>query len=184
MTEREKTEGSNPQLAPQPQQAQQTTEVVVDDSGTPLSGVSLPTEAQRGPDFGLNRMCETIREAIAQAGVGMHRIAAIGVATPGTMDIPAGMILQAVNMPWVNVPVRRRTQRVAPKRRCDGRCGWHPAHRRGAGHFGSSQHASEHRLKLAPRPDRWRRRQHHAPYQGCARRLSRPKRPLSGNDHP
>ena len=83
---------------------------VVDDSGTPLSGVSLPTEAHRGQKFGLERMCETIRAAVAQAGVGMGRIAAVGVATPGTMDIPAGMILQSVNMPWANVPVRRHVQ--------------------------------------------------------------------------
>ena len=83
---------------------------VVDDSGAPLSGVSLPTEAHRGQEFGLDRICETIREAVAQAAVGMERIAAIGVATPGMMDIPAGIITQSVNMPWVNVPVRRRVQ--------------------------------------------------------------------------
>jgi glucokinase len=84
---------------------------VVDESGRPLSGVTLPTEAPRGQEFGLNRMCETIREAAAAAGVGMERISAIGVATPGTMDIPAGIILDAVNMkPWRNVPVRRHIQ--------------------------------------------------------------------------
>ncbi len=84
---------------------------VVDESGRPLSAVALPTEAARGQDFGLNRMCETIREAASAAGVGMERISAIGVATPGTMDIPAGMILDAVNMkPWRNVPVRRHVQ--------------------------------------------------------------------------
>ena len=83
---------------------------VVDDSGAPLSSVSLPTEAQRGQEFGLGRMCETIRAAVAAAGVGMDSIAAVGVATPGTMDIPAGMILESVNMPWANVPVRRHVQ--------------------------------------------------------------------------
>ena len=83
---------------------------VVDDSGTPLSRVSLPTEAHRGQEFGLARMCETIREAVSAAGVGMERIAAVGVATPGSMDIPAGMILKSVNMPWNNVPVRRHVQ--------------------------------------------------------------------------
>src|SRR5262249_54051333 len=66
---------------------------VVDDNGRPQSAVSLPTEAQRGQEFGLERMCETIRQAIAAAGVGQEQIAAIGVATPGTMDIPAGVIL-------------------------------------------------------------------------------------------
>jgi glucokinase len=81
---------------------------VVDDAGRPLAAVSLPTEAPRGQEFGLARMCETIRAAVERSGVGMANIAAIGVATPGTMDIPAGMILDPINLkPWRNVPVRR-----------------------------------------------------------------------------
>ncbi len=81
---------------------------VIDDGGAVLSAVSLPTEAQRGQEFGLERMCETIREAVRAAGLGMDQIAAIGVATPGTMDIPAGLILDPPNLyPWRNVPVRQ-----------------------------------------------------------------------------
>src|SRR5438067_5107321 len=86
---------------------------VVDDAGKPLSAVSLPTEAHRGQEFGLERMCETIRAAVRDAGVGLDRVAAIGVATPGTMDIPAGIILDPPNLkPWQNVPVRRHVQDV------------------------------------------------------------------------
>jgi glucokinase len=81
---------------------------VVDETGRSLSAVSLPTEAYRGQEFGLARMCETIREAITAAGLKEGDIAAIGVATPGTMDIPAGVILDPPNLkPWQNVPVRQ-----------------------------------------------------------------------------
>jgi glucokinase len=53
-------------------------------------------------------MCQTIREAVAAAGVTLADVAAVGVATPGTMDIPAGVILDPPNLrPWQNVPVRR-----------------------------------------------------------------------------
>jgi glucokinase len=84
---------------------------VVDDDGRPLSAVSLPTEAHRGQEFGLERMCEAIRQAMASAGVGQEQLAAIGVATPGTMDIPAGIILDPPNLwPWRNVPVRQHVQ--------------------------------------------------------------------------
>jgi len=80
---------------------------VVDDAGKALASVSLPTEAHRGQEFGLERMCEAIRQAVAAAGLKMRDIAAIGVATPGTMDIPAGIILDPPNLkPWRNVPVR------------------------------------------------------------------------------
>ena len=85
---------------------------VVDDAGKPLASVSLPTEAHRGQEFGLERMCETIRQAVVAAGLTMSDIAAIGVATPGTMDIPAGLILDPPNLkPWRNVPVRDHIHR-------------------------------------------------------------------------
>ncbi len=81
---------------------------VVDDSGRPLSAVNLPTDHERGQEYGLERMCDTIREAARAADLRMDQIAAIGVATPGTMDIPAGIILDPPNLkPWRNVPVRQ-----------------------------------------------------------------------------
>jgi glucokinase len=84
---------------------------VVDDNAKPLSAVSLPTEAARGQVFGLERMCETIRQAVRTSGVTLKDIKAIGVATPGTMDIPAGIILDPPNLrPWKNVPVRHYIQ--------------------------------------------------------------------------
>ena len=86
---------------------------VVDDSGKARASVSLPTEAHRGQEFGLERMCESIRQAVAAAGLKMRDITAIGVATPGTMDIPAGLILDPPNLkPWRNVPVRDHIQKV------------------------------------------------------------------------
>jgi glucokinase len=86
---------------------------VVDDAGRALASVSLPTEAYRGQEFGLERMCESIRQAVAAANLRMDQIAAIGVATPGTMDIPAGIILDPPNLkPWRNVPVRDHVHNV------------------------------------------------------------------------
>jgi glucokinase len=86
---------------------------VVDDAGAAFASVNLPTEAYRGQEFGLERMCETIRQAVAAANLRLSDIAAIGVATPGTMDIPRGIILDPPNLkPWRNVPVRDHVQRV------------------------------------------------------------------------
>jgi glucokinase len=81
---------------------------VITDEGRVLSGVSLPTEAHKGQEFGLERMCETIRQAVSAAQLSNEQIDAIGVATPGTMDIKAGVILDPPNLrPWRNVPVRQ-----------------------------------------------------------------------------
>jgi glucokinase len=82
---------------------------VVDNDGRPLAApVSLPTESAKGQEHGLAVMAESIRRAVAAAGLTMDRIAAIGVATPGSMDIPGGLILDPPNLkPWRNVPVRK-----------------------------------------------------------------------------
>jgi glucokinase len=80
---------------------------VVDDTAAVLSTVNLPTEAHLGQEHGLEQMARTVREAVAAAGLTLEQVAAIGVATPGTMDIPAGLILDPPNLkPWKNVPVR------------------------------------------------------------------------------
>ncbi len=89
---------------------------VVDDNGVSRSAVSLPTEAHRGQEFGLQRMCETIRAAVDAAGRHLEDVAGIGVATPGTMDLRAGVMLEPPNMkPWRNVPVRQHVQDVFRK---------------------------------------------------------------------
>ncbi len=81
---------------------------VVDDLGKQVSGIALLTEAHLGQELGLERMCEAIRQAVAAAGLTMADVSAIGVATPGLMDVPAGVILDPPNLrPWKNVPVRQ-----------------------------------------------------------------------------
>ena len=80
---------------------------VVDGTGRPLSNVTLPTEPELGQEHGLATMCAAIRQAIAGAKLQPADIAAIGVATPGTMDLRTGYILDPPNLkPWHNVPVR------------------------------------------------------------------------------
>lgn len=82
---------------------------VVADNGEPLSKTSTPTRAADGPVSGVQRMCQTGTDAIAAAGLRLADIAAVGVATPGTMDIPAGMLLDPPNLPgWDNVPIRQQ----------------------------------------------------------------------------
>jgi glucokinase len=83
----------------------------VDDAGKPLSAVTVPTEAAQGQEHGLRQMAETVRQAVNAAGLRLDQIAAIGAATPGTMDIPGGLILDPPNLkPWRNVPVRQYIQ--------------------------------------------------------------------------
>lgn len=89
---------------------------VVDDQGKPRPDVNLPTQPERGQEAGLETMCEAIRQAVAAAGMTLEQIAAIGVATPGLMDIKLGLILDPPNLrPWRNVPVPAHIRKVFNK---------------------------------------------------------------------
>ncbi|MEY3458122.1 MAG: Glucokinase [Planctomycetota bacterium] len=81
---------------------------VVDNEGRVLSAASLPTEGHNGPDHGVRQIAAAGRLAVSQAGFSLADITAIGLATPGTMDIPTGMLIDPTNLPgWTNYPIRR-----------------------------------------------------------------------------
>ncbi|MFO0805836.1 MAG: ROK family protein [Gemmataceae bacterium] len=89
----------------------------VTDAGETLSApVVMDTNPERGQEAGLETMCETIRRAIASAKLTLNEVTAIGVATPGLMDIRAGLILDPPNLkPWKNVPVRDHIRKAFRK---------------------------------------------------------------------
>ncbi len=82
---------------------------VVDDSGHVVSSVSVSTDAVRGPDHGVDQIVKAGFAAVLEAHLSMGQICAVGLATPGTMDIPGGMLLNPPNLPgWDNFPIRDR----------------------------------------------------------------------------
>lgn len=80
---------------------------VVDDEGRALSSISRPTEAQRGPQVGLDNLADAARLAVEASGLDFADIAAVGLGSPGTMDLRAGLLLHPHNLPgWIDVPIR------------------------------------------------------------------------------
>lgn len=81
---------------------------VVSELGESLSHVTRKTEADRGPEHGVRNICTVGDEAIHASGLDRDEIVSVGLATPGTMDIPAGMLLNPHNLPgWNNLPIRQ-----------------------------------------------------------------------------
>jgi glucokinase len=81
---------------------------VVDDHGCALSAISVETEAERGPEVGLNNLVEAGHRAVEASGVSWDQIAGVGLGSPGTMDLGAGMLLEPPNLPgWDNLPIRQ-----------------------------------------------------------------------------
>ena len=80
---------------------------VVDDTGQPLSWLSVSTDPDKGPEDASARMGQAVKQAIAEAGLQPSAIARVGLGSPGTMDIPAGMLIEPVNLKgWDHFPVR------------------------------------------------------------------------------
>ena len=80
---------------------------VVDRSGRALCRVSTPTVADEGPEAVVERMCEVAGRAVDRSGASWRRVRAVGIGSPGTMDIPAGVVLEPPNLPgWRDVPLR------------------------------------------------------------------------------
>lgn len=84
---------------------------VVDCDGTPLGKANVPTEAIKGPDSGVANIKLALKLALKQAGLKASDLVGAGLATPGTMDIPGGMLLEPPNLPgWNYYPIRERTE--------------------------------------------------------------------------
>jgi glucokinase len=86
---------------------------IVDSAGTPLGKASVSTEAIKGPENGVQNIRTALDLALQDAGLEVKDLKGAGLATPGTMDIRGGMLLEPPNLPgWNYFPVRQRTEEV------------------------------------------------------------------------
>jgi glucokinase len=80
---------------------------LVTDDGRILQKRHASSALEDGLEAGLANLERISRELVADSGVSWERIRAIGVAAPGTMDIPAGVVFHPFNLPgWKNLPLR------------------------------------------------------------------------------
>jgi len=80
--------------------------VVADDEGRILGEDRCPTDAEEGPEAGLERLGASIEAALAAADLRREDLRAAGVCSPGPIDPARGVIPRAPNLPgWHDVPV-------------------------------------------------------------------------------
>lgn len=89
---------------------------LIDDAGRTITRSSIATLEERGMEDAIGRMHHAIADLIQAAKVSEEDVAAIGLATPGSMDIHRGYILEPPNMPhWRNFPIRDRLSELCGK---------------------------------------------------------------------
>src|SRR5882672_4536403 len=81
---------------------------VVDDNGRPMSKCVVPTEPRQPVEVGMANLERCVHDAVGQSGLSMSDIHSVGLATPGTMDITGGSLLEPGNLPtWHFFPIRQ-----------------------------------------------------------------------------
>ncbi len=79
---------------------------VVDANNAIVGRARAKTEADLGTDHVISNVCRGVEKACEAAGMGLDDINAIGVAAAGAIDIPRGVVLEAPNLGWHDVPLR------------------------------------------------------------------------------
>ncbi|UCE46543.1 MAG: ROK family protein, partial [Phycisphaerales bacterium] len=71
-----------------------------------LSKTSVTTDADMGPEIVIDKMAQTVKDIVADAGLSLDDIVAIGIGTPGPARYSEGIIIRSTNMPkFKNVPI-------------------------------------------------------------------------------
>jgi len=74
----------------------------VDRQGKVLADYTLPTLAQEGADAVIDRIVQGIE---ATSGFVSGHVVGVGIGSPGAIDVEYGVILNAVNLNWTDVPL-------------------------------------------------------------------------------
>src|SRR6056297_1763204 len=80
---------------------------LVDDAGQTLAFEKISTEVSLGPQAAVNRVANEIAKMEQNLGLPRAQIPRVGLGTPGSMDLAAGMLVEPPNLPgWWHFPIR------------------------------------------------------------------------------
>lgn len=68
------------------------------------------TKGYEGVEAGIKRINETIRQALEDADVKPEQVRGIGIGCPAPVDLEKGIILDAVNLGWRDVPLQAKLE--------------------------------------------------------------------------
>lgn len=89
---------------------------VVDSTNMVMGRSKCKTKAEKGGDAVVERMVEAVEEACEKAGIKAKEISGIGVGAPGAIDMARGVVLEAPNLRWNNMPLAERLSAAFEKR--------------------------------------------------------------------
>jgi len=84
--------------------------VVYDSNFKQVGRARKKTKGNEGKKAGLERIVSVINEAMQEAAISKKELAGIGIGCPGPLDIKKGVIHEAPNLGWKDVPVKETLQ--------------------------------------------------------------------------
>jgi glucokinase len=89
---------------------------VLDDLGRTLAYTSFPTEGEKDTADAIRRITNVVQHLLSSSQLELSDVAAVGLGTPGPMDIKRGYILDPTNIPgWRHYPIRDRLSEALGK---------------------------------------------------------------------
>lgn len=79
---------------------------VFDDSFETLGHERKKTKGFEGAESGVKRIIKALKEALDESQVSSDQLKGIGIGSPGPLDLKKGIILEAPNLQWHNVPIK------------------------------------------------------------------------------
>lgn len=79
---------------------------VLDSDGTVCGRSKNKTKAEQSKTTVLERIDETIREALKDGDINLNQVTAIGIGAPGLLDANHGVVKYAPNLGWKNVDLK------------------------------------------------------------------------------
>ena len=92
---------------------------IVDNEGRILGKSSIATQEEHGPADAVQRIAVAVEQLLGQLRLSLADVQALGLGTPGSQDIPRGIILEPPNMPHSrDYPIRNELSTACGKKPC------------------------------------------------------------------
>lgn len=88
---------------------------VVDSNGKIIGAAKKRTKAELGFEAVVSRILDCLKEALDNAGVDLNAISAVGIGSPGPLDLKKGVIIETPNLGWKNAPLKQRIETALEK---------------------------------------------------------------------
>ncbi len=85
---------------------------LVDDMGQTIAWDSIATQVEDGPEVASERIGAAVRNLIRSVDLDISAVAHVGLGTPGTLDLPKGVMINPMNFPgWGGFPIREEVEK-------------------------------------------------------------------------